>query len=209
VDKFIGDAIMAIWNAPLTQEEHAKLACKSAIAQIKKLEGLKGKWKEKGLPEIKIGCGINTGVVVVGNMGSQERFSYTAMGDGVNLSSRLEGLTKVYGVKIIISRDTKNKIGKEFNCRLLDRVRVKGKKIPVEIYELLVREEPSDFVKEYEHALSLYFARKFPESKREFEKCLSLKKDDKSCLLFVERCKEYMMHSPPKEWDGSFEMKSK
>lgn len=209
VDKFIGDAIMALWNAPLNQEEHAKMSCRCAIAQIKKLEELKPLWKEKGFPDIEIGCGIHTGEAVIGNMGSEERFNYTAMGDAVNIASRLEGLTKQYGVKIIISRETKEQIGKEFSCRLLDKVKVKGKKIPLEIHELLWKKENKDFSTKYEHALSLYFNRKFSEAEKEFKKCLELKSEDKSCLLFVWRCREYSKHPPSKEWDGSFEMKTK
>ncbi|MFH1364968.1 MAG: adenylate/guanylate cyclase domain-containing protein, partial [archaeon] len=161
VDKFIGDAIMALWNAPLTQQEHAKLACKAAIEQIKKLEFLRNSWKEKDFPVVEIGCGINTGDAIIGNMGSEERFDYTAMGDAVNIASRLEGLTKQYGVKIIISKETKDLVGNEFNFRLLDKVKVKGKKNPVEIYELLWSEENKGFAKEYENALSLYFDKKF------------------------------------------------
>ena len=192
LDKFIGDAIMALWNAPLNQKEHAKMACRCAIAQIKRLEELKASWKEKNFPAIENGCGINTGDAVIGNMGSEERFDYTAMGDAVNLASRLEGLTKQYGVKIIISKETKEIIGKEFNCRLLDKVKVKGKKIPIEIYELLWKTQEKNFVSQYEHALSLYLNKKFSQSEKEFKKCLEIKPGDKSCILFIERCKEYI-----------------
>lgn len=209
VDKFIGDAIMALWNAPLLQKEHAKMACNSAIEQVRKLESLKEVWKEKNFPEVNIGCGINTGDAVIGNMGSDERFDYTAMGDAVNIASRLEGLTKQYGVKIIISKETRDLIKEDFECRLLDRVKVKGKKNAVEIYELLWKPYKKNFTKEYEEALSLYFDRKFSQAEKGFKKCLEKELKDKSCILFIERCKEYSRHAPPRDWDGSFEMKIK
>lgn len=209
VDKFIGDAIMALWNAPLVQEAHAKMACECAIEQMKKLQELQVSWKQKNLPKMEIGCGIHTGEAIIGNMGSEERFDYTAMGDAVNLASRIEGLTKQYGVGIIISKDTRDAIGRDFHCRLLDKVKVKGKKIPVEIYELVWEEGKENFTKGYEHALSLYFDKKFSSAEREFKRCLEISPEDKSCILFIARCKEYARHAPPKEWDGSFEMKMK
>ncbi|MBI4141376.1 adenylate/guanylate cyclase domain-containing protein, partial [Candidatus Woesearchaeota archaeon] len=135
VDKFIGDAIMAFWNAPLTDEQHAENACRATIAQIKELKKLQPQWAAQGYPQIDIGCGLNTGEVVVGNMGSNDRFDYTAMGDTVNLGSRLEGLTKTYGAHIIISETTHTLVKEKFKCRKLDAVKVKGKKIPVNIYE--------------------------------------------------------------------------
>ncbi len=208
VDKFIGDAIMAFWNAPFVEREHAKLACKSAIAQINSLKNLQNILREKNLPEIKIGCGINTGDAIIGNMGSEDRFDYTAIGDTVNLASRLEGLTKQYGVDIIISESTKRLIESEFICRRLDVVKVKGKKIPITIYELCT-ESDDEFIKRYESALELYLKSKFKEAKKEFEKSLKLKKDDKSSQMFIERCMEHIESPPQKDWDGSFEMKTK
>ena len=138
VDKFVGDAIMAFWNAPFLEKDHPRLACLAAISQVRRLKELQKQWKKRNLPSMNIGCGIHTGEAVIGNMGSEDRFDYTAMGDAVNLSSRLEGLTKQYGVDIIISEATYKKVKDEFNCRLLDVVKVKGKKLPIKIYELLI-----------------------------------------------------------------------
>ncbi len=208
VDKFIGDAIMAFWNAPLIEKDHAKLACRSAIAQVKKLKKLQKKWRSQEKKSFDIGCGIHTGEAIIGNMGSEDRFDYTAMGDTINLGSRIEGLTKLYGVSIIISESTYDMIKDYFDCRLLDVVSVKGKKIPVKIYELIV-EYDKKFCYQYEKALSLYFESKFKEAIKEFEKALDMRRGDKSCKLFIERCKNYLKNPPGKNWDGSFEMKTK
>ena len=208
VDKFLGDAIMAFWNAPLIEKEHAKLACESIIEQSKALIKLKEKFAEKKLPEIKVGCGINTGEAIIGNMGSEERFDYTAIGDNVNLASRLEGLTKQYDVGIIASESTYNLVKNSFNFRKLDKVRVKGKKIPITIYELCV-EYDEKFTKQFEKALELYFNRKFTEARKEFEKAREIKKDDLPSRLFMDRCSEHIKNPPGSDWDGSYEIKSK
>ena len=210
VDKFVGDAIMAFWNAPFLEKDHSRLACLTAVSQVRRLKELQKIWKKQRLPLMKIGCGIHTGEAVIGNMGSDDRFDYTAMGDAVNLSSRLEGLTKQYRVDIIISESTYQKIKDEFNCRLLDKVKVKGKKLPIKIYELSVEsnEKTLKLKKQFEKALSLYFNSKFKKAKKEFEKCLRIQ-DDLPSKMFIKRCSEFMKHSPKKPWDGSFEATEK
>jgi adenylate cyclase len=137
LDKFIGDAIMAFWNAPLPEKNHAEIACTTALQQLEKLKKLQKSWKKRNLPQLKIGIGINTGEAVIGNMGSQERFDYTAMGDAVNLTSRLEGLSKNYETDIIISENTYQLVKHKFNCNKLGKVKVKGKKKPITIYALI------------------------------------------------------------------------
>jgi len=138
LDKYVGDEIMAFWGAPVPQEDHALLACKSALAQIKYLYNvLHKKWEEEGKPKLRIGIGINTGIMTVGNMGSESRMDYTLMGDNVNLGARLEGTNKVYGTSIIISEFTYNEVKDKVITRELDIIRVKGKKKPVKIYELI------------------------------------------------------------------------
>jgi adenylate cyclase len=211
VDKFIGDAIMAFWNAPLLEKSHANLACKSAISQITSLKILQKRWKKKGLPEINIGCGIHTGDAIIGNLGSEERFDYTAMGDTVNLASRLEGLTKPYGVSIIISESTKKLIDKPFLCRKLDSVKVKGKTEPVNIYELCLTktEKEKAFIKVYERALALYFKQDFKKALSLFKKANNLKPTDLATQTLITRCKQYQKSPPKKDWDGGFEMTSK
>lgn len=210
VDKFIGDAIMAFWNAPIDQEEHAIAACRAALGMVKQLDELQRQWKARNQPEIHIGIGLNTGNAVVGNMGSVDRLSYTAMGDSVNLASRLEGLTKEYGVSIIISEFTHEKIKEILRCRKLDRVRVKGKRQPIAIYEVLG--EKSDhrfhaFIEAYEGALELYFHGEFKKAQKAFDTLLKFK-DNKAAHVIRERCIEYIKH-PPQEWDGVYAMKTK
>jgi len=208
IDKFIGDAVMAFWNAPLSEKDHALLGCKSALAQIEVLKSLNKSLNEDGLPSLKIGCGLNTGDAVVGNFGSDDRFDYTAFGDSVNLASRLEGLTKYYGVSIVIGEATYEEVKDELTCRKLDVVRVKGKKKPIAIYELMSGKD-SDFVKLYEFALEDYFKSDFKKAELGFWKALGLRKDDVACLMFIERCKVYEKKGPEKNWDGSFEMTTK
>lgn len=138
LDKYVGDEIMAFWGAPVPQPDHAYLACKAALAQIKYLtEILHPKWEEEGKPKLRIGIGINTGKMTVGNMGSRSRMDYTLMGDEVNLGSRLEGTNKVYGTTIIISESTYELVKDRVVARELDIIRVKGKIKPVRIYELM------------------------------------------------------------------------
>ncbi len=135
LDKYVGDEIMAFWNAPVEQENHAELACLTALEMMKKLHELNEKWPEE--KRLNIGIGINTGIMTVGNMGSQSRMDYTLMGDNVNLGARLEGTNKIYGTNIIISEYTYEYIKDKFICRELDNIRVKGKQKPVKIYELI------------------------------------------------------------------------
>ncbi|MCU0642055.1 MAG: adenylate/guanylate cyclase domain-containing protein [archaeon] len=137
VDKFVGDAIMAIWNAPLEEKQHALLACQSAVEQIKVLGRLNKKWAKKKI-NVRIGCGINTGEAIIGNMGSEDRFDYTAIGDNVNLASRLEELTKEHAAKIIVAESTYLLVKNKFKFRRLGSVKVKGKNKPVNAYELVV-----------------------------------------------------------------------
>lgn len=137
VDKYIGDAIMAFWGAPLENKNHAIKACETSLDMIKELEELRTKWKREGLPEIRIGIGLSTGEAVIGNMGSYNRFDYTAMGDTINIGARLESLTKEKGVQIIISEKTKKAVNKIFKTRKLGKVKVKGKNKAIVVYELI------------------------------------------------------------------------
>jgi len=141
VDKFMGDAIMAFWGAPLDQPDHAEMACLSSLEMMDKLRELQKKWKKEGIPSFDIGIGINSGDAIVGNMGSSNRFDYTAMGDNVNLASRLEDLNKTYGTNIIISENTYKIVKDKFKTKKLDTVKVKGKEKSIVIYELLSRKD--------------------------------------------------------------------
>ncbi|HMV46110.1 MAG TPA: adenylate/guanylate cyclase domain-containing protein, partial [Leptospiraceae bacterium] len=131
------DAIMAFWGAPVDLEDHAYYACIASLIQMDKLEKLQNSWKERNLPSIDIGIGLNTGYAVVGNMGSSQRMDYTCMGDTINLGSRLEGSNKTYGTNIIISEYTYERVKDRVYARELDLVQVKGKTHPVRIYELI------------------------------------------------------------------------
>ncbi len=146
LDKYVGDEIMAFWNAPIEQPNHAELACLTALEMMEKLRELNEKWPEDR--RLNIGIGINTGIMTVGNMGSKSRMDYTLMGDNVNLGARLEGTNKIYGTNIIISEYTYDKIKDKFLCRELDNIRVKGKKKPVKIYEVIAKMEDVEKLKE-------------------------------------------------------------
>ncbi len=213
VDKYIGDAIMAFWNAPIDEPNHAELACNACIEMKGKLIELRKKWKEDGMPEVRVGIGLNTGEAVVGNMGSSQRFDYTVMGDSVNLSSRLEGLNKVYGAEVTISESTYEQVKDKFACRDLDLVTVKGKTKPVKIFDLICKKgdltkEEERFIGMFEDALAKYREGNWLDAIKGFNKCLELKKNEKSCLLFIKRCGEFKKH-PPKDWKGVYEMKTK
>ena len=198
---------MAFWNAPLLEKDHAYLVCISALQQITKLKEMQKKWKKQNLPEINIGCGINTGEAIIGNLGSKERFNYTAIGDSVNLASRLEGLTKFYGVSIIISEETYKLVKDKFRFRKLDVVKVKGKAKPITIYELSMNTNEK-FIKLYEEAFSLYTKKKFKLAINKFKDALKLNNLDLSTKIMIKRCNSYIK-TPLKSWGGVFEMKSK
>ena len=214
VDKYMGDAIMAFWGAPLDQPNHTEIACSSSLEMMDKLRELQKKWKKEGIPSFEIGIGLNSGDAIVGNMGSFDRFDYTAMGDNVNLASRIEGLNKIYGTNIIIGENTHKAVKDKFETRKLDAVKVKGKKRSILIYELLsqkdgVSEKQRDFVKLYEAGLELYFKKKWKEAIKSFQAALKLMDDDGASNVFINRCKEFLKNPPPKDWDGVWEMKTK
>ena len=207
VDKYIGDAIMAIWGAPLDDSDHAVKALRASLASISRLNELEEKWKKDGLPEINIGIGINTGEMSVGNFGSSQRFDYTVIGDNVNLASRIEGLNKVYGTNILISRWTRDAVAGSFFCRLVDRVRVKGKDLPISIYEPLCEGVPDDETKEetvaFEQALTDYRARNFDKARQIISE-LDNRNPKKIYKLYLDRIALFKESPPPADWDGTF-----
>jgi len=203
LDKYIGDAIMAIFNAPVDVEKHADRACSSALGMVKALDGINHTFKDTFGVTLDIGIGINTGEAVVGNMGSRQRFDYTAIGDTVNLASRLEGLNKVYGTRIIISESTHSSLTEDFLTRVLDVVVVKGKKEAVKIYELMENTEDNRKRKNaFEKALEEYFAGNFESAMLLFEE-VSIRFGDKASAVFMKRCRE-MMENPPEDWKGIY-----
>ena len=213
LDKFIGDAIMAFWGAPVEMKDHALKSSLSALGMIEKLHKLRTKWDSEGKPPVNIGIGINTGDVVVGNMGSDRRFDYTVMGDAVNLASRLEGLNKEYGTNIIISEFTKSELPDTLITREIDLVRVKGKLKPVKIYELMGESDGDSILitkaKMFEEGISLYRNRQWQEAVNKFQEIKNQFSDDGPSSVYIERCTAYMASSPPDDWDGVFVMKTK
>ena len=206
LDKYIGDAIMAIFGAPMPQEDHAVRACRTALGMIEALRSLQEDWKEKGLPVLDIGIGIHTGMAVVGNMGSERRMDYTAIGDNVNLASRLEGLTKKYGVSIVVSESTLEGAEELFVARVLDVVRVKGKQQPVRIYELIcprLREaEFSAPLELYNRGVELFYERKWQEAQGLFQEVEKRWPGDPPSRFYLSRCAKYLDDPPGEDWIG-------
>lgn len=211
VDKYIGDAIMAFWGAPIENENQAIHAAESVFKMKAKLEELNVGWKERGIPRLDIGMGINTGEAVVGNMGSQRRFNYTLMGDQVNFASRLESITKQYGVQCVISESTAEEVSKGgLAVRELDDVMVKGKKEPKKIFELITDPLTDPFKKVLEHfktGKTYYKKGEWDNAISEFKKALDIQPDGPS-RVFLERT-EYLKAHQPENWTGVYEFKTK
>jgi adenylate cyclase len=211
IDKFIGDAIMAYWNAPLEVENHADKAVLTALEQIEKRDLINKTINDKFSFNVDFGIGINTGDVVVGEIGSQGRSDYTIIGDSVNLASRLEGLCKTYKVRLIISEFTKNQLTQEYTFQLLDTVKVKGKNEPIKIYEVLSSTKASTDkqieLDAYDKAHALYCESNFEEATKLFEE---LYKTYKKYLyqLYIQRC-EHLLDINIKDFDGVFEFTTK
>jgi adenylate cyclase len=213
LDKYIGDAIMAFWGSPYPQADHAFRSCSCALRMVRGLAQLNAKWKAAGHPPISIGIGLNTGQVNVGNMGSARRLSWTVMGDNVNLASRLEGITKQYHVQLIISEATYRQVSDQFVCRELDKIRVKGKNLPVNIYELMdVAAEKSKYeqlLSQFNSAMNAYRAQNWSEAAEKFADILTTFPDDGPTQIFLERALEFSDNAPEGEWDGVYVMKTK
>jgi adenylate cyclase len=211
LDKYMGDAIMAFWGAPQEQPDHPLRACQAALAMIERLEVLRAGWRERGLPEIDIGVGINTGPMSVGFVGSQDRFyNYTVLGDAVNLASRLEGTNREYGTRILVSHSTWERVKDRVVARELDAVRVKGKREPVVVYELLGMGRPGKeqavFLSEFEWGLSAYKGQRWEEAMAHFRAAIALAGPDACSQMYLARC-ESMRQSPPGPgWDGVYEL---
>jgi len=204
LDKYIGDAVMAIWGAPMPQADHSKRACRAALDMMREVHALEAVWDEMGVPHFVIGIGINTGPMVVGNLGSHLRFDYTVIGDNVNLGSRLEGQTKAYGVDIIVSESVKKASEDEFDFRVLDLIRVKGKTEPVAIYQLVGQkdEKQAQFCRLAEEAFGSFMARDFEGADGLLEQMLEFREEDVPALILQARCREYQAQPPPDDWDG-------
>jgi adenylate cyclase len=206
VDKFIGDAVMAFWGAPNPCPDQAVLACRAALESRRGLETIRGDWRIKGIEPMKTRIGINTGDCIVGNIGYEERFSYTSIGDPVNLASRLESLNKLYGTSILVGEKTYESIGSEFRCRLVDRVSVKGRASGSGIYELIDEQDlPADgdrLLARYGEALGWYFEGRFMEAVDSFQRILADFPQDCPSRTLLGRCERYLVHPPEGLWTG-------
>jgi adenylate cyclase len=217
LDKYIGDAMVAYWGAPVDLQDHPYWAVKGAIAMIERLPAVNEEFKREGFPTFKHGIGLNTGECSVGNMGSNQIFSYTALGDNMNLGARLESLCKFYGVQLNISEFTKNAIPKElqkeFTFRTLDKVVVKGKENAVMIYEVLHPSHPLknevSALESYEQAFLLYLKQHFVEASRIFRNLHNSFPEDKSFERMLLASNEFIAVPPASDWDGSYIHKSK
>ena len=213
LDKYIGDALMAIYGAPLEQTDHPQRACASALEMMEGLKSLNEKWIQEGKPPLDIGIGINTGMMMVGNMGSEQRFDYTVMGDAVNLGSRLEGANKSYQTHILISESTYERVKDEFVCMELDSVRVKGKKLPVRIYELVSRNalpaRDMEAIHRFHEGLQLYKAQEWDRAIQVFEGVNAMDQTLYAAQLYIQRCRELKSDPPGADWDGVFTMTTK
>lgn len=213
VDKYIGDAVMAFWGAPVEQERHAELACLSALECLARLDRFRAQLAKQGLPEINMRVGLNSGLCVVGNMGSRDRFDYTAIGDAVNQSSRLEGLNKAYNTRILAAEVTYLAAQPVVFGRKIDLLVVKGKEKPTLVYEIMARrgEETGAMVEQaamYEEAFERYSNRDWSGAVA-MCKTLIERYDDLPSKTLLERAEHYMRTPPPPEWDGAFRHTSK
>lgn len=210
LDKYIGDGIMALWGTPQDDAQHALHACQCAVAMSEALTKLNEKWKAQGKPQLTLRIGINTGEAVVGNVGSEDRLNYTAIGDSVNIASRLQELNKLYGTVIIVSRATYQLVKEHFALRLLDHIAVRGKTNDLYVYEILLSDAPLKhqlpaYETEFLQAFTAYTAGNWQEAIVAFER---LKLDyplDQIADIYLERCRNFVQH-PPRDWQGIWRM---
>lgn len=219
IDKYIGDAVMAFWGAPTSDKLQAFHACKAALTFKKRLHDLNRKWHFEGKPELPTRIGIHTGEVIVGNVGSSDRMNYTALGDTVNLASRLEGVNKFYGTEVIISQDLYREVEDKVLVRPLDIVAVKGRNKGVQIYELLAltKDDPSllptdlqtELSVKFSKAYNLYLAQHWDQAIEIFSSIAQQFGADQPTKMYLDRCKELKENPPGKEWDGIIHLHSK
>jgi adenylate cyclase len=212
VDKFIGDAIMAFWGAPLPITDHAALACETALEMQKAMSLLKEGWQAQGFPPMTTRIGLPTGPVVAGNVGSNRRFNYTVVGDTVNLASRLEQANKVYGTEIILSEATYRRLANNFLIRELDQVQVRGRTQRVIIYELLGFRNslnPPAWLKIFETGRATYLEGKISEAAGLFNEILENYLDDPPSRVFLKRCQKNLAKPLLLEWKSAFVLENK
>ncbi|HVI90574.1 MAG TPA: adenylate/guanylate cyclase domain-containing protein, partial [Dongiaceae bacterium] len=206
VDKFIGDSVMALWNAPSDHAEHALAACRAALACQARFAEMRQAGGSSQLSQIGLRIGINTGSALVGNIGSPDRLNYTAIGDMVNIASRLEALNKQYGTSILIGPKTAAELGDRMVMRHLDRVAVYGRQAAIDIFELLDHAKPGqvkpEWIHHYESGLAAYMADDWDNAIKWFSATLTLRSDDTPSHIMIDRCRRYMTEPPPIGWNG-------
>jgi adenylate cyclase len=209
LDKYIGDALMALWGAPVPLPDHALRACLAALEMQQTMAELQADWQAQGLPPMVARLGLHTGPVVAGNVGSRERFNYTVLGDTVNLASRLEGVNKVYGTRVLLSEETSQRVKDRLLVREVDLVQVKGRAQPVRVYELLGSLPPDGLPPWLDHfaaGLQAYRHRQWEEASQAFGEVLLLKPGDRPTQVFLGRCRFFAVAPPPSEWQGVFNL---
>lgn len=214
VDKYIGDAVMAFWGAPIRDEDHAIKAVKCAIAMRDRCDALRDDWQREFGTTIHARAGVNSGEAVVGNMGSKHKYNYTVMGDMVNLAARLEGANKPYGTYLMISEYTLAAVGEAVEVRELDLLVVKGKEVPVRVFEVLgeagtVDPDVAAAVEVFEQGLELYRKREFSAALAKFEQVVQQRPDDGPSRTYIDRCKQLIDDPPDADWDGVWRLKEK
>jgi class 3 adenylate cyclase len=216
IDKYEGDAMIAFFGAPLDVADHAARACASAVLMKRKEAELNREFLRSGLSTNPLitRIGINSGDMVVGNMGSERKMNYTVMGNAVNLTARLEGVNKMFGTWILISENTRREIGDAFLCRKLDRVRVAGISEPVRTYELLefageATDEQKSTVETFHTALEFFEKREWQAAETAFQRVLAHAANDAPSRVYLDRCSLYLMSPPPDQWDGVFDWGAK
>jgi adenylate cyclase len=215
LDKFIGDAMMAIFGLPLPREDDADRAVRAGIGMLVELERFNTARKERGMMAIDMGLGINTDEIVSGNIGSPKRMNYTVIGDGVNLAARLETACKQYGAKMLVSDATVKKLKGTYRMREADRVVVKGKTEPVVIFECLDYHteasfpNPMEVINHFKDGLAKYRKQDWEKAKGAFQEALKAHRGDKLSKIYMERCDYFQKNPPEKEWDGVWVMKEK
>ena len=206
---------MAEFGAPLPDDDHAVNACLTGLDMQKELVKLREKLAKEGRPSIRTRIGINSGPMVVGNMGSEKIFDFTVMGDNVNLGSRLEGANKVYGTNIMCSEATRIMVEHVIITRDLDLIRVKGKTEGVLVHEVVAKksdglsENKQQVIDLYHQGLAMYKNRRWDEGIKLFNETLSIDPKDKPSMVYIKRCQEFMLNPPPDDWDGIFTMRTK
>jgi adenylate cyclase len=215
LDKYEGDAIMAVFGVPVDQKDHAERGCLAALDMQERLQQLRQKWQQEDKPLFHARMGLNSGPMIAGNIGGEDRYDYTVIGDSVNLASRLEGANKQYGTSIMVSEFTRELLDASFITRELDLIRVKGKQKPVRVYELVARDRSGLSnaqllaLPEYEKGLAAYRQRRWDDAIAAFKRALAADVHEGPSKTYIQRCEFYKENPIPLDWDGVFEMKTK